>query len=162
MSSNYCEHGLDPETRECAACAWKAYDETRAQLAAERKSVDALLRHTETLIDTAHSWRTWHATELYISGARAAIEAVRNARMVGSVSDRSEKLGTTIKLAYDIGERVRAAGSIPSGRLYAQVCDLVDIQSYNAVIALLKRSEMVSEHNHIITWLGPAPDPMPT
>lgn len=67
----------------------------------------------------------------------------------------SKQLAAQANVVAAIAEAIRELGSVPSGHFYAQVCGKLDLQSYDAVIALLKRAGLVSEHNHVLSWTGP-------
>ena len=57
--------------------------------------------------------------------------------------------------ALALSEAIRAAGSIPSGVLYAQVIGEFTLDAYQQVIAALKRTGLVSEDGHVLSWTGP-------
>lgn len=57
-----------------------------------------------------------------------------------------------------VANSIRDAGEqgLPSGHLYAILMGHVTINSYQAIIASLKRIGYVKESNHLLTWIGPA------
>lgn len=68
---------------------------------------------------------------------------------------RAEK---ALELVRVVSETIRELGSIPSGHLYAMLMPHgMDIQTYDALIDLLKRSELVVEKYHELHWVGDKP-----
>jgi hypothetical protein len=61
----------------------------------------------------------------------------------------------SIDTIHAIAEAIRTAGEVPSGHLYAQLMGVLDLETYTAIIAMLKRSGLVAEHGHLLTWTGP-------
>jgi len=66
-----------------------------------------------------------------------------------------EHIGSALLAAAEVAEAIRKLGSVPSGELYARVCGTLELPAYQQVIALLKRAGLVSERNHLLTWVGP-------
>lgn len=62
-----------------------------------------------------------------------------------------------LEVGMAIAEVIRAKGAegIPSGHLYAQVMGKLDLDTYNTIIASLRRVRLVSLENHVLTWIGP-------
>lgn len=54
-----------------------------------------------------------------------------------------------------VGEAIRDLGSVPNGTLYAQLMGQLSLESYTKIIDLLKKTGLVSEDNHVLTWTGP-------
>ena len=52
-------------------------------------------------------------------------------------------------------EVIRTKGEIPSGELYAWVMGKMDIRTYEAMIATIKRTGLVVEKNDLLMWVGP-------
>lgn len=44
---------------------------------------------------------------------------------------------------------------VPSGHLYAQLCGAMDFRAYESLIALLKRTKLVTEENLELVWVVP-------
>ncbi len=57
-----------------------------------------------------------------------------------------------------VAEAIREMGSqgMISGHLYAHVCGTISLSEYSLIIALLKARGLVSERQHVLTWIGPA------
>lgn len=68
----------------------------------------------------------------------------------------TKQIGAALQATAAIAEVIRTVGEVPSGHLYAQVCGQIDIDSFKRVVGLLKRSGLVSEHNYLLKWVGPA------
>lgn len=45
---------------------------------------------------------------------------------------------------------------VPSGHLYAQLCDTLTLAQYDALIRTLVRSGVIVERDHYLTYVGPA------
>ena len=52
-------------------------------------------------------------------------------------------------------DAIRDAKQIPSGTLYAMVMGAMDLQTYNNVLGILKRTKLVTERGYLLTWTGP-------
>jgi hypothetical protein len=72
---------------------------------------------------------------------------------MNTVTKEEVKAGLSAVMA--VGSAIRDLGSVPNGRLYAELMGQLSQESYNKVIDLLKRTGMVSEDNHVLTWTGP-------
>jgi hypothetical protein len=69
----------------------------------------------------------------------------------------NEATKAKIKLqALAIAEAIRELGSVPSGHLYARLMGQLAIEEYNAIIAVLKGAELVTEEAHVLSWIGGA------
>jgi hypothetical protein len=68
---------------------------------------------------------------------------------------KSQLVGA-IQATAAIAETIRELGSIPNGHLYAQCLGRMTFETYSAIIALLKRAELVAENNSVLRWVGPA------
>lgn len=65
-----------------------------------------------------------------------------------------------VKAAFHIitvaAEIIREAKEIPSGHLYAAMnARGLSLESYQSVIACLKRTKLVEEKSHLLRWIGP-------
>jgi hypothetical protein len=72
---------------------------------------------------------------------------------MSDVTKEQAEAGVRIILA--ISETIRELGEVPSGVLYAQLCGILDIDQYTSIIDNLKRTGLVEERNHLLTWIGP-------
>lgn len=54
-----------------------------------------------------------------------------------------------------LAEAIRELGSVPNGVLYAHVMGTLTIGQYERSIDLLKRTGLVVEKNHELSWAGP-------
>lgn len=66
-----------------------------------------------------------------------------------------EEIEAALTAVEVLAEAIRTAGPIPSGHLYAQVCGVMSLSAYEGAIGLLKRTELVAEAGHVLTWTGP-------
>lgn len=51
-----------------------------------------------------------------------------------------------------LADTIQEAGSIPSGHLYAAFMPVMSLEFYNSCLGVLKRTGLVSESNHLLTW----------
>jgi hypothetical protein len=56
-------------------------------------------------------------------------------------------------ISMAIADAIRELGSVPSGHLYARLMGYMDIEAYTEVIQALKRAGVVSERDHLLTWV---------
>jgi len=57
-------------------------------------------------------------------------------------------------IAIAVTEAIRELGSIPSGRLYAQLMARMTLDVYNLVIESIKKTGAIEEKNHVLIWAG--------
>ena len=67
----------------------------------------------------------------------------------------NEQLGGAVAILVVMAEAIRAAGSMPSGHLYALVLGRMTLADYEVAIGILKRARLVEESAHVLTWTGP-------
>lgn len=73
-----------------------------------------------------------------------------------SASVTKEQVAAHLKVVQAVAEAIREAGSLPSGPLYAIMCGVVSLESFNHIIDTLKRTGLVVEENHLLIWKGDA------
>lgn len=66
-----------------------------------------------------------------------------------------EEVKAALSAVMVIGNAIKELGSVPNGHLYANLMGSMSLESYSKVIDLLKRTGLVSESNHLLTWVGP-------
>ena len=68
----------------------------------------------------------------------------------------AETTKAVLTLVHIIGSAIREAGEIgiPSGHLYAMLMGKVTLEQYEAVVNLLKRQKIISESNHLLTYIA--------
>jgi hypothetical protein len=54
-----------------------------------------------------------------------------------------------------VGDAIRSLGSVPSGHLYARLMGHLTLDQYTSIIEVLKKSGLVAERSHVLTWVGP-------
>jgi len=64
----------------------------------------------------------------------------------------SEQIQGGFQILQAVSEAIREAGKIPSGTLYAVLCDKMDIGTYNKVISILKNSTVIRESGNVLYW----------
>ena len=60
-----------------------------------------------------------------------------------------------VKLIMAVTEAIREAKRIPSGHLYAMLMGKMNIDTYNQLITIIKRTGLVKEEYHELIWVGP-------
>ena len=65
----------------------------------------------------------------------------------------AQQIKSTVEIVRAVADAIRAAGSIPSGHLYAHLMAYgMKIQEYEQIIGLLTRSGLVNKKNDLLTW----------
>ena len=59
-----------------------------------------------------------------------------------------------VQVVVAVGQAIRDLKSVPSGHLYAQLMGRMDLETYNKVIGVLKKTGAVKEEGHLLTWVG--------
>lgn len=67
----------------------------------------------------------------------------------------SDEIKTALAYVKAIAEAIKEAKEIPSGHLYAVLMDKMNIDQYNQLIGILKRTGLVTEDNHLLKWNEP-------
>lgn len=68
----------------------------------------------------------------------------------------ANQVKASVNAIFALAESIRAAGSIPSGNLYAACMNAMDIQTYESFIERLVGARLVSRNaSHLLTWVGP-------
>jgi len=66
-----------------------------------------------------------------------------------------EQAKAAVNAVLAISEAIRELKTVPSGELYAHVCDKMELRTYEAIIQTLKNARLVEERAHMLTWIGP-------
>ena len=53
-----------------------------------------------------------------------------------------------------VADAIRELGEVPSGHLYAHLMSKVSLEQYEQVIGILKQAGLITESNHLLTWVG--------
>lgn len=72
---------------------------------------------------------------------------------MNKVTDQQQQ--AAVQLIRVIADAIRDLGEVPSGHLYARVMEHMDLNTYNAIVGILKRARLVKERNYLLTWTGP-------
>ncbi len=62
------------------------------------------------------------------------------------------EVGGALDMIKAVADAIKELGSVPSGHLYARLMAYVDLNTYNKIIDILKRSEIVAEKNNELFW----------
>lgn len=52
-----------------------------------------------------------------------------------------------------VAEAIQGLGEVPSGQLYAHLMGVIDIHTYNGVIATLKKQGKITESGYLLKWV---------
>lgn len=63
--------------------------------------------------------------------------------------------GAAVEIIMAVAEAIRSLKSVPSGHLYARLMGSLTLDDYQSIIGVLKRTGLVSESGHLLTWTGP-------
>jgi len=70
--------------------------------------------------------------------------------------DTAKAVASLKQQAMAIACAIKALGEVPSGHLYAQVMDHMDLAQYELLIGALVDSGYVQQRaDHMLTWSGP-------
>lgn len=53
-----------------------------------------------------------------------------------------------------VADAIRELGEVPSGHLYAHLMSKLSLEQYEQVIGVLKQASLITESNHLLTWVG--------
>lgn len=67
---------------------------------------------------------------------------------------KKQQIDAMINAAQAIAAAIKDLGSVPSGHLYANVAGHMGLSQYTQIINLLKAGKMITESNHVLTWVG--------
>jgi hypothetical protein len=71
------------------------------------------------------------------------------------VEDEVTQQEAALNTIQAVAEAIRSLGSVPSGELYAHVMGQLSFTHYTNVIDILKRTGLVVEKSHLLTWVEP-------
>lgn len=67
-----------------------------------------------------------------------------------------DQIKAAIQTLLAVAEAIRELKQVPSGTLYAQLCGIVDFESYEKIIGTLKKTGLIREtESHLLQWTGP-------
>jgi hypothetical protein len=72
------------------------------------------------------------------------------------VSATQQDVGSAMRLVVAVADAIRELGEVPSGHLYARLMGAMSISTYENIIAILKRTGLVTETNYVLRWVGGA------
>jgi len=59
-----------------------------------------------------------------------------------------------IKLLAAICGAIKALGSVPSGHMYARVCNIMSLDQYECIIRQLENTGLIESKNNLLIWRG--------
>ena len=62
------------------------------------------------------------------------------------------QLSAAFQATVAVAQTIRELKQVPSGVLYAQLMDLIDLPKFNALIQILKDTGRVVEENYMLVW----------
>jgi len=67
-----------------------------------------------------------------------------------------KKLQLALAKVAAMGEAIQELGAVPSGHLYAQVMDIMDVNAYESIISILVKTNLIRrEGSGMLHWIGP-------
>jgi hypothetical protein len=66
----------------------------------------------------------------------------------------TKQIEGTIQIVKAVADAIRELKEVPSGHLYAQLMGHMSLETYNQIIGLLKRADLIIEKNYLISWKG--------
>lgn len=60
-----------------------------------------------------------------------------------------------LQIVRAVADAIRELKGVPSSHLYARLMGYMDLATYTKVIETLKRSGLVKESGHLLTWVEP-------
>lgn len=70
------------------------------------------------------------------------------------MAETAEQARAAVDTIMAVAVAIRDLGSVPSGHLYARLMGRLELQQFQQIIAILKRTGAVTEANHVLTWAG--------
>ena len=63
------------------------------------------------------------------------------------------ELKAAVGILNAVADVIRELGEVPSGHLYAHLMSKLSLEQYEQVIATLKQAGLITESNHLLTWV---------
>ncbi len=67
-----------------------------------------------------------------------------------------EQARAAVGMVMAVGEAIQSLGEVPSGELYARLMGNLNFTQYNQIIEILVGAKLISNHAHLLKWIGPA------
>jgi hypothetical protein len=64
------------------------------------------------------------------------------------------QIKAALSLIIAVGAIIRENKNIPNGVLYSLVMGYISLENYNRIIQTLKENKLITESNHVLTWVG--------
>ena len=68
-----------------------------------------------------------------------------------------EQIKSTMDTLRALADAIKELKQVPSGILYSQVMGYMSLGTYERCIGVLKCAGVVTESNHMLTWVEPKP-----
>ena len=68
-----------------------------------------------------------------------------------------KQIKATLDAVRAIADTIRELKQVPSGILYSQVMSHLTLDQCNNILRILKDAGLVTESNHMLTWVEPKP-----
>ena len=79
---------------------------------------------------------------------------------MSSMDPNKHDVLSAIELVRIVAVSISEVGEIPSGHLYAQLMDVMDLRCFERVVTMLVDARLVErEPSHLLRWIGPAFNP---
>lgn len=90
-----------------------------------------------------------------ISEIMAGEQVTKFGGTVSYSAPTKEQVWAAINAVRAIADLIKEVKQVPSGVIYSQVMQHMDLATYNGIIAVLKSSGLVTEQNFMLTWVEP-------
>lgn len=64
----------------------------------------------------------------------------------------TEQIQGGFKILQAVTEAIKEVKEIPSGHLYANLCGIMDLQTYERVISILTNSTVIRKQGDLLIW----------
>ena len=70
------------------------------------------------------------------------------------IGTRPSEVKAALGILIAVADAIRELGEVPSGHLYAHLMSKLSLEQYEQVIATLKQAGLITESNHLLSWVG--------
>jgi hypothetical protein len=86
------------------------------------------------------------------------IPSTTTAPTQAQLADAKQKVKASLNAVLAIAEAIRALGTVPTRDFYTQIMGHMNLETFTSFVNTLKGAQLVSESNHVLTWIGPKLD----
>lgn len=65
------------------------------------------------------------------------------------------KAQAAVQTIMAVADAIKELGSVPSGRLYANLVGVMELSTYQTIIGILKNTKLITESGNVLSWVGP-------